>query len=159
MNTSPLQIFTSSPLPQLDLLWSVFAAVDMDESQAISTAEFYAYFGMDQSHYNTRIFELFDIDDSGEVRRRVTSEEDEREKMREEVRLNYDGNTLWYTFSFSTSSISSTPPISSTPSTPSTRPRSTLKSSSVRRGTSAGEARYSQYSSTCLDNMQCLGVP
>ena len=64
----------------MDLLWSVFAAVDIDESAAISTAEFYAYFGMDQSHYNARIFELFDIDDSGEVRRRVESKEDERER-------------------------------------------------------------------------------
>ena len=52
---------------ELDAFYSVFAAVDIDGSNAVSTGEFYAYFGMDHSMYNSRIFELFDVDKSGEV--------------------------------------------------------------------------------------------
>lgn len=50
---------------ELDLLYSAFCDIDVDESGTIRKAEFYAYFKINQSKLYDKIFGMFDVDGSG----------------------------------------------------------------------------------------------
>lgn len=50
---------------QIDAFYHVFKLIDEDSSHEIDVSEFHEYFDLEQSDFSTKVFNMFDADDSG----------------------------------------------------------------------------------------------